>query len=107
MCWPSPLPGPRLPRGHSRRARSGKDSRIAAPIVCFEALFGGHDRRLAKGEQGVIPLVAQDREATRVVFSYVKSYLTGSPHLASMIDGDIEWTRGAPNTLVRGLRGRH
>ena len=24
-------------------ARSGKDSRIAAPVVCYEALFGGHD----------------------------------------------------------------
>src|SRR5689334_3990615 len=47
-------------------ARSGKDSRIAAPVVCYEALFGGHAERLAKGELGTIPLVAQDREATRV-----------------------------------------
>ena len=82
-------------------ARSGKDSRIAAPIVCFEAIFGGHDKRLAKGEQGVIPLVAQDREATRVAFSYVKNYLTNSVHLATMIDGDILTTE---LNLTNGIR---
>jgi len=27
-------------------ARAGKDSRIAAPIACYEAVFGGHERRL-------------------------------------------------------------
>src|SRR5262245_918962 len=31
-------------------ARSGKDSRIAAPIVLYEAFFGGHEHRVAKGE---------------------------------------------------------
>ena len=30
-------------------ARAGKDSRISAPIMCYEALFGGHEvaRRIA------------------------------------------------------------
>jgi len=46
-------------------ARSGKDSRIAAPIVVYEGLFGGHDGHLARGERGVIPLVAQDQRATK------------------------------------------
>src|SRR5439155_19013671 len=41
-------------------ARAGKDSRIAAPLVVYEAVFGGHERHLARGERGVIPLVAQD-----------------------------------------------
>jgi hypothetical protein len=82
-------------------ARSGKDSRIAAPVVCYEALFGGHDKRLAKGELGTIPLVAQDREATRVAFAYVKSYLTGSPHLAAEIEDDILTTE---LNLKNGLR---
>jgi NAD(P)-dependent dehydrogenase (short-subunit alcohol dehydrogenase family) len=39
-------------------ARAGKDSRIAAPIVCYEALFASHETRLAKGERGVIVLTA-------------------------------------------------
>lgn len=67
-------------------ARAGKDSRIAAPIVCYEALFGGHDRRLSKGERAIIPLVAQDQRATRVAFGYIKEYFAGSSLLASMVD---------------------
>jgi hypothetical protein len=39
-------------------ARAGKDSRVAAPIVCFEAALGGHERNLARGERGGIFLVA-------------------------------------------------
>ena len=66
-------------------ARSGKDSRIAAPVVCYEALFGGHEHELAKGELGVIPLVAQGERGTKVAFGYVKAYLTGSPLLASSV----------------------
>lgn len=67
-------------------ARAGKDSRIAAPVVCFEAIFGRHERHLAKGERAVIPLVAQDQRATRVAFSYIREYLTRSPLLASTIE---------------------
>ncbi len=67
-------------------ARAGKDSRIAAPVVCFEAIFGGHERHLAKGERAVIPLVAQDQRATRVAFSYIREYLTRSPLLSSTIE---------------------
>lgn len=69
-------------------ARAGKDSRIAAPVVCYEALFGGHAKHLAKGERAVIPIVAQDQRATRIAFGYVKDYLLGSKLLASMVDGE-------------------
>src|SRR5262249_55664610 len=66
-------------------ARSGKDSRIAAPIVCYEAVFGGHERHVARGEQVVIPLVAQDQRATRIAFDYIRFYLTESPLLAPFV----------------------
>lgn len=69
-------------------ARAGKDSRIAAPIVCFEALFAGHEQHLAKGERAIIPLVAQDQRATRIAFGFVRDYLLGSKLLASMVDGE-------------------
>ena len=94
-------------------ARSGKDSRIAAPIVLYEALFGEHERRLSKGERGVIPLVAQDLRATRVAFGYVRDYLTQSPVLASAVEevlsSEILLTNGMaifcfPCTM-RSLRG--
>ena len=67
-------------------ARAGKDSRIAAPIVVFEAVFGGHERHLARGERGVIPLVAQDARAAKIAYGYVRDYLTRSPMLSTLVD---------------------
>ena len=66
-------------------ARAGKDSRIAAPVVLYEAIFGGHERHLSKGEQGMIPVVAQDRRATAIAFGYIREYLEHSPMLSGMI----------------------
>lgn len=79
-------------------ARSGKDSRIAAPIVCYEAVFGGHEAHLHRGERGVIPLVAQDARATRIAFSFIRDYLTGSPLLA----GEVEEVLASEITLRNG-----
>ncbi len=70
-------------------ARGGKDSRIAAPIACYEAVFGGHEKRLTRGERAVIPIVAQDHRATRIAFGYVRSYMTGSPLLRSMVETEL------------------
>ena len=67
-------------------ARAGKDSRIAAPVVLYEAIFGGHEKHLAKGERAVIPLVAQDQRATRIAFGYVREYVRNSPLLAGMVE---------------------
>lgn len=67
-------------------ARSGKDSRVAGTIVCYEAIFGGHERHLARGERAVIPLVATDQRGTRIAFSYIKDYLTNSSLLGSMVE---------------------
>jgi hypothetical protein len=94
-------------------ARAGKDSRIATPVACYEAVFGGHARHLAHGERGVIVLVAQDQRATKIAFSYIQDYFTRSPLLASMVDevlaSEISLTNGItimcfPCTL-RSLRG--
>src|SRR5262245_60402359 len=60
-------------------ARAGKDSRIAAPIALYEAIYGGHTKHLAKGERGTIAVVAQDGKATRIAFTYLKDYLLVSP----------------------------
>jgi hypothetical protein len=94
-------------------ARAGKDSRIAAPIVVFEAVFGGHERHLARGERGVIPLVAQDARAAKIAYGYVRDYLTRSPMLSALVDdvpaSEIILTNSLaisifPSTL-RSLRG--
>jgi hypothetical protein len=67
-------------------ARSGKDSRIAAPVLLYESLFGGHQARLSKGETAVVPLVAQDARASKIAFSYIRDYLTASPILTSEVE---------------------
>lgn len=80
-------------------ARSGKDSRIAGPIVCYEALFGGHEAHMHKGERGVIPLVAQDLRATRIAFSYIRHYLTESP----LLTGEVEEVLASEIALRSGM----
>jgi hypothetical protein len=80
-------------------ARAGKDSRIAAPIVLFEAIFGGHERHLARGERGMIPLVAQDQRAAGIAFGYIRDYVTRSPLLAPLVD-DV---RAAEIILTNGI----
>ncbi len=67
-------------------ARAGKDSRIAAPTVCFEAVFGGHEKHLSKGERAMIPLVAQDRRAAKIAFGYIRGYFESSALLSALID---------------------
>ena len=69
-------------------ARAGKDSRVGAPVVLFEALFGGHEHRVAKGETGTIVLVAQDAKAVGVAFTYIREYLQRSPVLTGFLDGE-------------------
>jgi hypothetical protein len=67
-------------------ARAGKDSRVAAPIACYEAVFGRHHRHLARGERGVIPLVAQDQRATKIAFGYIRDYLTRLRVLSNLVE---------------------
>jgi hypothetical protein len=92
-------------------ARSGKDSRIAAPILIYEALMGGH--QAAKGERLVLPCVAQNSRAALIAFGYIRDYLTQSPLLAGQVEDvlstELRLTNGVtiatfPCTL-RSLRG--
>lgn len=55
--------------------RSGK-SRISAIIGAFEALFGGHEQRLAKGETGVLPIISPSRYQSSIVWNYLKAILS-------------------------------
>src|SRR5262249_33445268 len=52
--------------------RSGKDSRIAAPVAWHRALFtrieGG------TGEPIVVPIVAQNERGARIAFKYIAAY---------------------------------
>lgn len=76
--------------------RSGK-SRIAAALAVFIALFTKH--RLAKGERGMILVLASSVEQSRVVFGYVRAFLTESPILA----GEIAETTANEIRLKNGV----
>lgn len=51
--------------------RSGK-SRISAIITAFEAILAGHEHKLAKGEFGVVPVLAPSKSQARIVSNYVR-----------------------------------
>jgi hypothetical protein len=66
-------------------ARGGKDSRFVGPSALYESTFGGH--KVAKGEDAVIALYAQDRDAANVTFQYISDYVSESPVLSKRLVG--------------------
>ena len=62
--------------------RAGK-SRIAALIAVFLACFRQYD--LARGERGVVLVIAADRRQARVIFRYIRGFLE-SPLLVNRIE---------------------
>jgi len=52
--------------------RSGK-SRIAAMIAAYEALFGGHEKRLSKGESGIIPVISPSKYQSSICWKYLSA----------------------------------
>jgi hypothetical protein len=69
-------------------ARAGKDSRILAVVLSYEAAFGAHEKYLHRGERAVIPLVAQDQRATGISRGYIFEYFRRSPLLSSLIEDE-------------------
>lgn len=52
--------------------RSGK-SRIAACIGAYEAALAGHEKKLAKGERGIVPILAPTKQQATIVHNYLRS----------------------------------
>lgn len=66
--------------------RCGK-SRAASVVGAFEACLAGHETRLAKGELGVVCVVAPVRTQARIVKNYLKAIFE-VPMLASEIESE-------------------
>lgn len=64
-------------------ARGGKGSRIQTPAMLYEAILGGFEPNT--GETLVVPIVAQDADASRIVFRLIKDTLARSPLLAQYV----------------------
>lgn len=52
--------------------RSGK-SRIAATVAAYEAVLAGHQRKLAPGERGYVPVCAPSKAQARIVTDYLRA----------------------------------
>lgn len=80
-----------IPRQHSEAAalcgrRSGKTRKLLSRIAIYEAVLGGHERHLTRGERGVSLIVAQSfRAGKNLAFKAIEADLTGSPLLRSMV----------------------
>lgn len=80
--------------------RSGK-SRISSVIGAFEALFGGHETRLAKGETGILPIISPSRYQSGIVWRYISS-IFDTPLLAQEVRNTQESFQTM--TLKNGLQ---
>ena len=79
--------------------RSGKTSKIAAPIVCFEAF---RDHGLPPGEEGVVMLLACTIAQARIVFRYIRNHLRNSPILSKRIVNATKNEIKLDNNIVIG-----
>ena len=61
--------------------RAGKTSSLAAPIVAYEALCGGHEDFVRKGRPAICFLIAQDLRMSKYALSSINDILNRVPFL--------------------------
>lgn len=59
----------------ARVGRRGRKSATAALIVVYEAIWGGHERYLIPGEQGLCAVISRDLAGSTVVTRFVRAFL--------------------------------
>jgi hypothetical protein len=64
--------------------RAGKDS-IASVIAAHSAALFDQQDRLRQGERALIACLAVDRNQSRIILDYIKSYFVDIPMLASLV----------------------
>jgi hypothetical protein len=67
--------------------RSGK-SRMAAALAVFIACLTDCRAKLAKGEQGMVLVMAPTLAQAKIIFDYALAFITASPLLASQLEGE-------------------
>jgi phage terminase large subunit-like protein len=80
--------------------RSGK-SKIAALIGGFEALFGGHEMKLSKGESGMLPIISPTKFQSGIVWRYLRAIFD-----TPLLSAEMQDARDSDKTMVlrNGLR---
>lgn len=67
--------------------RAGKSDRLASTIVAYEALFGGHEQFLSRGQKGHIFQIAQDLRNAQMALHFIFATLESSPVGLELLDG--------------------
>jgi hypothetical protein len=76
--------------------RSGK-SRTAAIIGAHEAALAGHEKKLSKGETGVVAICSPTKWQSRIVRDYIRAIFD-----TPLLENEIEDESGAGFTLTNG-----
>lgn len=66
--------------------RRGGKSFILSLIAVFAAVFIDYSKQLARGERGVVLLIAADKRQAKILLEYICGLLENVPMLASMIE---------------------
>lgn len=67
--------------------RAGKTDRLASTIVAYEAMFGGHEQYLSRGQRGYIFQIAQDLRNAQMALHFIFATIESSPVGAELLDG--------------------
>jgi hypothetical protein len=72
--------------------RRGGKGRITAAIGVFLAAFQDYSKILAPGEEGLLPIIASDRDQARIVLNYCRDIFLQSPILKKLpLNDDLTW----------------
>lgn len=71
--------------------RRGGKSRIISVIAAYLAAFVDYSQVLAPGEMGIVAILANDREQSRIILGYCREAFRFSPILAQMVSDDLAY----------------
>ncbi|WP_049820096.1 hypothetical protein [Bradyrhizobium japonicum] len=80
--------------------RRGGKSRIISLIAVWLAAFHDYKPYLAPGEKGVVQVIASDKKQARTCIRYIKAFISQTPMLARMIEGDTAESISLTNDII-------
>ena len=79
--------------------QSGKTSKLAAPIACFEAF---RDHGLPSGQEAYVMLLARQKDQARLALQSIRNYLRGSRILSKRIVRTAKYEIILDNGIIIG-----
>ena len=94
--------------------RGGKDSATSLQAAYAAAFFDPETAKLRRGERAVVMCLAVDRDQSKIVLGYIKSYFADIPFLKCMVENETQYGLALNNNVdivvatndFRSVRGR-